>query len=170
MRSLLADLLHLGRRFFSSLRAKPLEPGEVDAVFALLSPAEARLFWEQPVIDQRHAYEAARQILDFEAERRELAAAALMHDIGKRHARLGIPGRVAATLLKLMHVPVAGRFRTYLDHGGIGADDLRACGSADLTVQFAACHNVGRPDAFSEADWQLLLAADGERLRQPGRR
>lgn len=156
-------LRHLVVRFFDVLGAQPLSPREQTEAAALLGEQERSLFWAQPKADQRHGLEAARHVLAAAPGRRELARAALLHDIGKRHARLGVFRRSLASGLELLHVPVWGRFAEYLQHGPIGARELQSAGAERLVVAFADYHHGSRPDEIAEADWQLLLRADGER-------
>jgi hypothetical protein len=110
--------------------------------------------------DQRHGLESALAVADSEPGRRDLMKAALLHDIGKRHARLRVPGRVVASLLEIGGLPAPGRLGTYLDHGAIGAAELESAGSGALVVDFARCHHDSRPPTIDRADWALLIAAD----------
>lgn len=156
-------LTHLIGRFFEVLQARSLSPREQTEAAALLRDSERDLFWSQPAVDQRHGLEAARRVLVAAPGRRDLARAALLHDIGKRHARLGVLGRSLASGLDLVHIPVPQRFGAYLRHGPIGAEELRAVGSESLVGVFAEHHHGTRPSTISEEDWWLLLEADGER-------
>ncbi len=117
------------------------------------------LYLSQPPSDQRHGLDSAR----FVAARggsSEAVVAALLHDVGKRHARLGVLGRTIATLLSLVRLPGRGRFGLYLDHGNLGADELVGLGFDSLVVDFARHHHGYRPATIGEADWDLLVAAD----------
>jgi len=153
---------HLARRFFSTLRSR--RPGPDDQLFVagLVSPAEARLFWAQAPSDQAHGVSSARAVLALRPGRDDLARAALLHDVGKRHARLGVIGRSLASGLALLRLPVRGRFARYLDHGALGADDLEAIGSDALTVAFARHHHGPPPEGADEGAWEALAAADEE--------
>ena len=157
---LIPRLAHLVSRFFDVLLARPLAPVEQSRVASLLRPAEAALFWEQPVADQRHGLVASDRVLSSEPERPDLRRAALLHDVGKRRSRLGAFGRSAASLAGILHIPVSRRFRTYLDHGPVGAEDLRAAGAETLAVEFAAAHHGVRPTAINPSDWRTLIDAD----------
>ncbi len=153
-------LRHLVLRFFYVARARPLSPPEQAEVAALLRPAEERLFWSQTAADQRHGLDAARHVVAAAPGRRDLARAALLHDAGKRHARLGPIGRSVATALGLVRAPVSGRLRAYLDHGPVGARELQAAGAERLVVDYTRHHHGRRPDGITPADWDLLDAAD----------
>ena len=157
---------HLISRAIGSIRARPLTPREEAEVAGLLDDRWAAVFWEQPVMDQRHAIDAARFVLAAIPGERDLARAALLHDVGKRHARLGVLGRVAATVLALLHLPAPGRLGVYLNHARLGADDLR--GAGDLVEAYALHQDGARPDAVPVASWALLKAADGEKHRVGG--
>jgi hypothetical protein len=153
-------LPHLTRRFFGVLRAEPLRPGEQAAAARLLRPAERGLFWGQRPADQRHGLECAVAVLTRRPDRPDLARAALLHDIGKRQAALGAPGRALATTLGFVHLPVRGRFAAYLGHGPAGAADLEAAGAESLIVSFARHHHAGRPADVPADDWAELCRAD----------
>jgi hypothetical protein len=155
------ELPHLIRRFFGSLVSRPLGPREQDDAGRLLRPAEAALFWSQQSLDQRHGLECARRAAEAAPGRTDLSRAALLHDVGKRHAGLGVVARMLATGLGLLHLPARGRLEIYLDHGPRGAADLEAAGSDPLTVAFARHHHTGRPDLIPIDDWDVLQRADG---------
>ena len=155
----------MARRFFGSVRAKPISPEEADFVSAFLSRPAAEIFWQQQLIDQRHALDAAMLMLQATHERSDLVRAMLLHDVGKRHSRLGIARRVIATFFLLLRLPARGRIRSYLEHGELGALDLEAIGLEGVVVLFARHHAHDRPEQIPADDWALLLAADAERLR-----
>jgi hypothetical protein len=157
---------HLITRTAGSVRARPLTPREEAEVAGLLDDRWAALFWAQPVMDQRHAIDAARFVLTARPGDRDLARAALLHDVGKRHARLGVPGRVAATVLALLGLPAPGRLGVYLDHARLGADDL--AGAGELIEAYARHQDDGRPEAVPAPAWALLKEADGEKHRVGG--
>jgi len=155
-------LLHLARRFFETLRSRPLDPAEQDQAAGWLSDRESPLFWEQSPADQRHALTAARMVASVRPERRDLIRAALLHDIGKRHSRLGVPGRVTASTLDLLRIPAPGRLGIYLRHESLGAGELEAAGAEPIVVSFAAGHHGACPPDFDPEDWALLARSDGE--------
>jgi hypothetical protein len=151
---------HLVRRFFGVLRAGPLAPLEQAEVARLLRPAERDLFWAQPHADQRHGLESARAVAARRPEREDLARAALLHDVGKRHAALGAVARSLATTLGFLHLPLPARYAAYLEHGPAGAADLEAAGAEGIVVAFARHHHIGRPEDFDATDWADLCRAD----------
>ncbi|MDH3500088.1 MAG: HDIG domain-containing protein [Acidimicrobiia bacterium] len=160
--SMLREWRHLVVRFLDVLGSRRLSPAEQDDVAALLdSRAESEAFWDQPVADQRHGLAAAKYILGEVQANRSLARAALLHDIGKRHARLGVFGRSVAGAARAFRLPAGGRIRAYLDHGDIGAKELESAGAEPLVVAFTR-HHHGQvvPTGVSAADWALLSAAD----------
>ncbi|MBT8202464.1 MAG: hypothetical protein KJO87_04070 [Acidimicrobiia bacterium] len=163
-----AHVLHLVRRTLQSLRSRPLSPAEVSEVAGVLDGELAALFWSQPVIDQRHAYASARFVKSRRPGDDRLLQAALLHDIGKRHARLGVGGRILATVLALLRAPAPGRLGVYLDHPARGADDLAAAGADALVVAYARHQDDDRPAAIPEEAWAILKAADDEKHRLNG--
>ena len=123
--------VHLQRRFFRALSDDP--PATVDEEWAVahLSTGERDLWHQMQNQDKRHCLEVARRFVTFAPDAPRFAiAAALMHDVGKVQSRLGAFARVTATLVG----PRTKRFRLYHDHERIGADLLRAAGSAPETV------------------------------------
>ncbi|MCJ7725091.1 MAG: HDIG domain-containing protein [Acidimicrobiia bacterium] len=155
-------IIHLGRRFFESIRSRPLDPREQDRVSGWLREGESRLFWRQQEIDQRHALGCADLIASRNPERLDLIRAALLHDVGKRHARLGVIGRVLASVLWLLHLGAPGRLGLFLDHGALGARELASLGAEPIVTAFAAGHHGSCPAGLSEDDWAVLREADGE--------
>ncbi len=153
--------IHLTARFFDVIRARRLRPIEQLEVAALLEGGEeARLFWAQATADQRHGLRAARLVQAQRPEARRLARAALLHDVGKQHAGLGVVGRTIAGVVEQLRLRPTGRVALYLDHGAQGAEDLEAAGSEPLVVEFARHHHGERPPAIAAADWAVLQAAD----------
>jgi putative nucleotidyltransferase with HDIG domain len=152
---------HLIARFFESLTSRALTPDEQGRASVWLRDGEADLFWGQQPLDQRHALTCADIVAAAQPDRNDLIRAALLHDIGKRHAHLGIIGRVVASVLSVLRIPAPGRLSTYLDHGPLGASDLAASGSEAIVVAFARGHHGPCPDGFDPGDWSLLVGADG---------
>jgi hypothetical protein len=153
------SLGHLSARFFEVLFARPLEAAEVDEVRSWLTRGQSWLFFSQPGPDQRHGYQAALVARD-EGLGSTAVAAALLHDIGKRHARLGLIGRTCASLAIKVKLPLPGRWRLYRDHGETGSGELAALGSDPLIVEFARHHHGHRPPEIPEETWEILLLAD----------
>ena len=146
---------HLARRFVGSLR--PGGPSATDEEWARghLVPGERELWARLPGADRRHAVGVARAVaasLGPEATRPVLAAA-LLHDIGKLEAGLGVWGRVGATLAGMaggrtraerwaVRPGVAGRVGRYLCHPQLGGRLLTAAGSEGLTVAWTESHHL----------------------------
>ena len=151
---------HLVSRFVDYLTATRLRQSECDAVRNWLTPELADLFFEQNVADQRHAYHAALTVVAAGVIDRDVLAAALLHDVGKRHARLGPVGRSVATILIVLALPISDRMATYRDHGFIGAQELAAAGAPALAIEYTLNHQRRRPVDFDPATWDLLMAAD----------
>jgi putative nucleotidyltransferase with HDIG domain len=86
--------------------------------------------------------------------------AALLHDIGKRHARLGLIGRSVASVLILLGLPLGQRMRTYRDHGMVAARELVGLSLPSLVVDFAMHHHGRRPPTIDPGIWDALIHAD----------
>ncbi len=159
----LRNLPHLIRRFFGSLRARRPSPSEQRFIAAHLVGPAAQLFAAQAPMDQRHSLECARRVAAAAPGRGDLIRAALLHDVGKNHSGLGVLGRSVASLAAIARFPVRGRFRAYLSHGRLGADDLTGVGESGIVVAFAAAHHeVVPPSPIDATDWAMLRRADGE--------
>jgi hypothetical protein len=157
----MAEVVHLARRFFGSLR--PGGPGAAAEawVAGVLSSGELELWRRMSGVDRRHAVGVAQRVeraLGVEATPAVLAAA-LLHDVGKVASGLGTYGRVVATVAAL----AAGRSTAhawsdrggftrkvglYLRHPELGADMLRIAGSDPLTVTWAMEHHLP-PDRWT---------------------
>ncbi|CAN5831466.1 hypothetical protein BH23ACT4_BH23ACT4_10820 [soil metagenome] len=151
---------HLSARFFDYLMAKPLTDEDRQTVTSILTSSETGIFFEQSRKDQAHGFDAALVVLDSAKSTDELIRAALLHDVGKRRAGLGVLRRVASSILIKLGMPLPPKMRLYRDHGPVGATDLEAAGSPPLVVEFARAHHGPRPVTLSEEDWALLQSAD----------
>ena len=105
--------------------------------------------------DQRHAVEVAER-----TGTELLAEAALLHDVGKAAAGIGAIERSLATVIGALSIPVSGSWKTYLEHGEVGAAMLEKVGAEPLTIAFARFHPGPAPPGISEDDWLTLEAAD----------
>ena len=155
---------HLAARFFDFITSPGLRPDEVARVEEWLAgrPSALRAFFGQPRADQRHAYEAAVSVAEAAPGRPDLVRAALLHDVGKRHANLGAVGRVLATLAIRLRLPLTPRWRLYRDHGRLAAAELGD--EEPVVIEFARHHQIGRPPTISTADWEILTSADRARV------
>ena len=151
---------HLIRRFCGFLVARPLGPGEQASVHELLTATEATLFWDQQHQDQRHALEVAERVGAASGDDRAALRAALLHDVGKRHSRLGAVSRALATLLDAAGLPMPARFTAYRAHGPLGARELAGIGCEALVVQFARWHPGPAPAGVEAGRWETLVDAD----------
>lgn len=160
---------HLATRFWQTVTASPLRPDEASKVRELLrSDVEQALFFGQADADQRHAFEAARQVARAAPRRLDLIRAALLHDVGKGLASLGVIGRVAASIAHKLGLPTPARWSRYLHHDDLGADALEQAGCEPVIVAFARYHHRARPSVITPNDWTVLEAADGKTPETPG--
>lgn len=160
---------HLTRRFFDVLLASPLTEDEHEAVASWLTPELADIFFEQQAADQRHGYHAAASLIEAGHEEREVVVTALMHDVGKRHSRLGVVGRTVASLLILFGLPLTERMAIYRDHGLVAARELAGRGAPSLAIDFAMHHHGERPQTIDTILWDALQAADQPPKARAGR-
>lgn len=153
---------HLVKRFFDVVSARSLNASERGAVEAWLTPQLADVFFAQNAADQRHGLHAA-QVVVRGGGSSDTVVAALVHDIGKRHARLGAIGRSVASILIVFRLPLTERMRAYRDHGMTGAAELERLGAPSLAIDFALHHHRRRPPTIDPDVWDLLVAADEPR-------
>lgn len=174
-------LVHLSRRFVGALSRKPPPTDARAWAAAVLGPAVYAQWERMPNHDQRHALGVARGVEEAlagtdQAGDPRWTAAALLHDIGKLDARLGVYGRVAATI----SAAVAGRDMAepwsersgftrrvglYLRHPELGADRIRLVGGPEEAARWAGAHHT--PDAWPttgipEVVVAALVAADDD--------
>lgn len=90
-----------------------------------------------------------------------MVRAALLHDVGKRHAGLGPIGRSIASILIGLGGPLTRRMVSYRDHGPVAAEELDDLRCEQVVVDFARNHHAERPDSIARATWDILLKADG---------
>ncbi|MHB8244160.1 MAG: hypothetical protein ACYDGN_02235 [Acidimicrobiales bacterium] len=173
---------HLAQRFFGSL--SPAEPSPADESWAVeqLREGELALWRRMSSADRRHGVEVARgtiSLLGTEQTRREIVAAALLHDVGKVDSEFGVFARVWITVAAL----IAGRSRLarwaqvskgsdsslrarvglYLTHDQVGSELLREADSHELTICWAAEHHLPCDRwTVDSAVGAALKAADGD--------
>ena len=125
-----------------------------------MTPETGEIFFSQGDADQRHGYHAALVVVAAGVTDRDVIAAALLHDVGKRHARLGIVGRSLASVLILARIPLGERLSAYRDHGMLGARELAGVGAPSLAIDFAMHHHGSRPPTINPEVWEVLVQAD----------
>lgn len=118
--------------------------------------------------DQRHALRVSRRLRaelgDGASEL--LLKAALLHDVGKAEAPLGIPGRSLVVLAgalrvagRLERLPGLGtRVRRYRQHPALGAELLRQAGADPALIEIVAEHQAPAP---RHPETLKLQAVDG---------
>jgi hypothetical protein len=160
--SSIARASHLSRRFVISLWPAAPKARDDAWVRSILRPGEYDLWARMPNHDRRHSIAVARRVQaaladTADADERWLAAA-LLHDVGKLDARLGVLARVGATLAGAAaghdmaeawsaKRGITRRVGLYLRHDEIGAEHIRLVGGTDAAARWAAAHH--QPDAWA---------------------
>jgi hypothetical protein len=122
-----------------------------------MTPEERRLWDQLPNSDRRHSVAVARrveQILAASASSGDSrwAATALLHDVGKLDAHLGLFGRVGATLAGALaghdmaevwsaKRGVTRRVGLYLRHPELGSTRITMAGGRDEAARWAGAHH-----------------------------
>lgn len=172
-------LLHLARRFFRALWPGPPRKRDAAWVQGILEPGELALWRKLPNHDRRYSIRVAKNAearltgTEYAGQPHWLAAA-LLHDVGKLDAGLGVAGRSVATLMgavvgkgRVERWTSAPGFRRrvawYLRHDERGAERIRVAGGRDEAARWALAHHhrdrwpaSGVPTPVAEA----LEAAD----------
>jgi putative nucleotidyltransferase with HDIG domain len=139
---------HLARRFFGSLRPRPVDEADVMWVRRVLTPSELHVWEALGGADRAEsvavAHRAARA-LGPDADPVWIAAA-LLHDAGKTDAGLGTFGRAGATVVGIVMRDgrarrLENRIGRYLAHDDIGAELLRAAGARPEVSAWAGAHH-----------------------------
>ncbi|HSO97229.1 MAG TPA: hypothetical protein VLV81_14455 [Acidimicrobiia bacterium] len=149
---------HLARRFVGALRPGGPSAGDAAWVAEVLDPGELALWSKMTGHDRRHSVGVARSVdaalagTDHAGDRRWLAAA-LLHDVGKLDAGLGVFGRVGATLaggaaghqwadVWSTKRGITRRVGLYLRHPELGASRIRVVGGHEEAAVWAAAHHT----------------------------
>lgn len=120
-----------------------------------LEPQEFALFSRLPAPERAHGIDVARRLLRRDASaRRELVAAALLHDVGKLGTPQAALWRILTHLLpadeRAPAVPrrsgLAGARQARVHHGTYGAELLRSIGASERLVALVAGHHSASPD------------------------
>ena len=153
---------HYARRFFTSLSRRPPSPVNEQWVASIVPAAELALFTRLSNTDRRHLIHSARLMelsLDPDDDRVWIRVS-LLHDVGKFDARLGVFGRVLATMLAMTvgdervrgwagRPGWRGRLGTYQTHDEIGAAQIRAVGGPEAAAVWSQLHH--RPERFASS-------------------
>tara|TARA_B110000438_G_scaffold290351_1_gene325960 strand:+ start:138 stop:662 length:525 start_codon:yes stop_codon:yes gene_type:complete len=147
-------LLHLGKRFFTSLFPRSLREDEIRWVQEQLNSEEFKLWLSFSKADKRHSFEVAHRVtLKLKDQETPYVAAALLHDIGKLSSCLGIFGRTIATLISpfltrnkitIWTLKTKGfrcQLANYLEHPKNGEKILKSIHSAPLTIAWVSEHH-----------------------------
>ena len=156
--------VHLVRRFAATAAGRG--PSEIDVAWARqrLSASELDLWVRMTPADRRHSVAVARWV-DRNVTTQppaEVLRAALLHDVGKADARLGVLGRVGAALIPASYKDrMPGRIGRYLQYPELGAEALAHAGSDPLVVSWAREHHLPPPRwTVPESVGKVLQAAD----------
>lgn len=172
---------HLTRRFFGALRPGGLSAEDGAWVAGILDPGERELWSRMAAQDRRHSVGVARRVdaalaSTAEAGDRRWLAAALLHDVGKLDAALGVFGRVGATLAGAAggheraeawssRRGMTRRFGLYLRHPELGATRIRVAGGHEEAARWAGAHHTRESWAelgFPPVVVDALAAADDD--------
>ena len=173
---------HLAWRFFGSIVPRRVSPSDRVWVGEMLSSQELQLWSKLHRTDAAESIGVARRVAKFvdldDADRSDIIAAALLHDVGKLDSELGTYGRVVATVA----AKLAGRSMVeawvhstgftrrcglYLQHAQLGGVRIRVAGGREVAAAWAVAHHDPRlwPDvALTTQQCRWLAEADGERV------
>ena len=143
------NVLHLARRFVTSLSRRPPVDADREWAHSWLDDGERDLWEQMTATDRRHSIEVARRFRERrpDATRVEMAGA-LLHDVGKTASGFGTFGRVWATIVG----PRTKRLREYHDHEAVGAAMVEAAGSDPDTVALVRGEGPAADDLQSADD------------------
>jgi hypothetical protein len=170
---------HLVARFFRTLRSDAPTAADDSWATSMLTVGERRLFAAMGASDRRHAIDGARWVEAWAVERSvresircDAVEAALVHDVGKRHAHLGVLGRSNATVLGWFvrsdgrRTALAerggwpGRAGQYLRHDAVGAAEVAAADGSPLAIAWTAVHHDPSQFASLPAPQEVAEALD----------
>ncbi len=153
---------HYVRRFLTSLSRRPPSPADEQWVASIVPASELALFTRLSNTDRRHLIHSARMMartLD-PGDDPVWIRVSLLHDVGKFDARLGVVGRVLATMLAMTvgdervrswagRPGWRGRLGTYQTHDEIGAAQIRAVGGPEAAAVWSELHH--HPERFANS-------------------
>lgn len=149
-------VLHLSKRFISSLDRHELSQYDIDSVITTLTPKEFELWSQMSLIDKKHSVVVRRRFLNI-VPSAELGAvrASILHDVGKIKSNLSVVARVVATIIGSR----GARFSLYHDHEAIGAQMLREIGSEEMTCRLVS-GAIGKDEGLLSKYIVALRSAD----------
>lgn len=158
--------LYRVRQFRRAARARPAAEGRA-VLAAYLAPAEQALFEALSPRDQHHHLETLRLLAAAGPPSRELARAALLHDVGKGYIRLYervlyvLLAAAAPSILDRLtrcqgRGPLGALYRTR-HHARTGAEALLRLGATAREAELVARHH--QPPG-NDAELRLLIEAD----------
>ena len=155
--------LHLARRFFVSLWPGPVRVSDLEWVESILEPEERSLWSQLRPADRRHTIAVARRVERMLATTPSAGddrwlAAALLHDVGKLDADLGVFTRVGATMAGAAgghdmaeawsaKRGITRRVGLYLRHPELGSTRIALVGGRDEAARWAGAHHA--PERWS---------------------
>jgi hypothetical protein len=165
--------LHLARRFFVSLWPAPVRARDVEWAESFLEPSERSLWLQLRRADRRHTIAVARGVertlaTTSNAGDHRWMAAALLHDIGKLDADLGVFARVGATLAGAAaghdmadawstKRGITRRVGLYLRHPELGSTRIQLAGGRAEAAQWAGGHHS--PEQWPALDFPPEVVA-----------
>jgi hypothetical protein len=159
-------------QFFAALGARRHPPDEAPAA-RILPPDMLALFGRMPVEDRRHGLEVLARLEAGGAQDPVLLQAALLHDVGKAEAGVGLVHRVARVALRglcpplwrwLSQTPTGWRrpFWAVANHPARGAAWVASLGADPALERLIRHHEAALPEDGSDdadIDRQRALAA-----------
>jgi len=124
-----------------------------------------------PASEQRHAFAVWRTLQDTGRGETALAQAALLHDVGKTKARVGLVPRVIKVLLQAVNPALLPRlareepghwrypFFVLLHHAAYSAEMAEEAGTEALALQLIRWHETAPGETNLDPAGQALLSA-----------
>jgi hypothetical protein len=177
----LSEVLSAGayrvRQFFEAIGARR-SPPDLGPARRVLPPPLFALFERMPAEDRRHGLQAMAALEAQGQVDTTLLQAALLHDVGKAEAGVGLAHRVARVLLRraapplwrwLSGWPTGWRrpFWAVANHPARGAVWVETQGGSDALVALIRYHESDPPVDWAGTDlarWHAALAAVDARL------
>ena len=161
---------HLSKRFFTSLWPGGPNASDEEWARASLTAGQVELWCQMSATDRRHAVGVAKRVersLGHEATPAVMAAA-LLHDVGKVDAGLGVYGRVVATISGAVAgrdtardwVKAGGftrRVGLYLEHPRYSGDMLGMVDSDPFTEAWGREHHLPEDEWTVDVDLGRVL-------------